>query len=254
LNKTTGCEFYNFGKCASGNTYIANIISQVDQHYNFNSDDLVIVCWTSITREDRWITDRWECHGNIYSPNTIYDKVVVEKIADIFHFLMRDLSNIKLVDSLLKDKTQYHFLSIKNLLNDKLHTNKNYYKLKKNYKNIIDKIYPSYSEVLWKNDIRIKTYNDKNIFHKNYVEGHPSPLEHFKYLCNIFDYNFSDDTKDVVEKINDEYRNLIIDLYSDQDKECHPADLPEEKLNEYHLRCRNFLIYNSKKLSDLIIV
>ena len=39
-----GCEFYNFGRSGAGNAYIANVISQVDQVYKFNSNDLVIVC------------------------------------------------------------------------------------------------------------------------------------------------------------------------------------------------------------------
>jgi len=255
LNKTVGCEFYNFGKCASGNAYISNIISQADQYYNFNFDDLVIVCWTSITREDRWITNKWDCPGNIYSPNTTYDKIIVKKIADNIHFLMRDLSNIKLVDSLLKHKTQYHFLSIKNLCDSKLHVDVNSFnKLKKNYQSIIDKIYPSYYEVLWENDLRIKNINDKQIIHKNYKEGHPLPLEHLYYLHNIFDYNFSNDTKLIVKKINNEYKNLILDLYSNQHEECHPADLPKEKQKKFYIECEKFFIYKSKTLSDLIIV
>lgn len=255
LNKTIGTEFYNFGKSGAGNTYIANVISQADQYYKFDSNDLVIVCWTSFCREDRWINDKWECHGNIYSPHSIYDKHIVNKIADNFYFLMRDLAHIKLVHSLLNNKTQYHFITIKDIISENLiHNKQNYYKLKKNYNDIINKIHSSYYKVLWKNDVKVKYQQDQKLLHKHYKEGHPLPIEHFLYLTKIFDYKFSEDTKSIVKKVTNDYKNLIADLYSDIIKDCHPAEFSKDKRDKFYAHCENLLIYKSKELSNLIII
>lgn len=256
LNLKYDCEFYNFGRGGSGNTYISNLISQVDQYYNFNSDDLVIVCWTSITREDRWKYDRWHCDGNIYSEHTeLFNDEVTNLLADNSHFLMRDLANIKFVESLLQNKTQYHFLSMKKVDDIKLFSFRNpyYKKLTKNYKNILEKIYPSYYEILWNNDPSQKYKRDSKLLHKHYTDGHPSPIEHFYYLTKIFDHNFSNETKFIIRRTQDRFKNLILELYSDIEEDTHPISLPQNKKNIFYSECKNLYIQNPIKNHSIII-
>ena len=58
---------YNYGKPGAGNQYIFNTIMQADTIYNFNKDDLIMVCWSSISREDRYKDGNWMVAGNIYT-------------------------------------------------------------------------------------------------------------------------------------------------------------------------------------------
>ena len=53
LGKDLGIPLYNFGKSGGGNQYIANTFAQANAVYNFNEDDLIIVSWTNVCREDR---------------------------------------------------------------------------------------------------------------------------------------------------------------------------------------------------------
>lgn len=244
LNKKYNTKFYNFGRGGAGNSYISNLISQVDQCYKFNNEDLVIVCWTSITREDRWKHDRWHCDGNIYSEYTeLFDDKVTDLLADNTHFLMRDLANIKFVDSLLQNKTQYHFLSMKRIDDGGLFDTY-YERLIKNYSSILQKIYPSYYKILWNNDSSQKYKINSKLLHKHYTDGHPSPIEHFYYLTKIFDYKFSDDTKSIVRETQDRFKKLILEVYSDIKEDTHPSSLPKIKYNRFYSECENLHIQN----------
>lgn len=209
------CEFYNFGRSGSGNFYISQAISQVDSIYNFSKDDLVIVCWTNISREDRWTTNQgWLTPGNIYSQD-MYDKKFMKRWSNEIHFALRDFSYIKLIDEFLKHRTQYHFLSmcdIKTMVNQWSNVKNNdvcFEKLVFLYKKNLDKILPSYYNVLWNNDINYKIKLDKKIIHENFVDGHPTIIEHFNYLQKIFDYDFNKTTVNIVEQSHNDCIDYI---------------------------------------------
>jgi|DEB0MinimDraft_10_1074344.scaffolds.fasta_scaffold05348_4 hypothetical protein len=216
------CEYYNFGQAGSGNVYISNMVCQADQHFNFNEEDLVIVCWSGIQREDRYKADRWFNAGNIYyNDNKLWSVRFAKVIADDCHFLMRDLATIKLIHNLLKDKTQFHFLAMDTIKKSKgLKMNRtSFHKLFKLYNNIFDYIEPSFEEVLWGGS----SWNRISV-HKHYTDNHPTPGEHFEYLTKVFDYKFSDETKSKIVKLNTMYLNLIGNVYSKIKFDVHPAD------------------------------
>lgn len=249
-------QFYNFGKGGAGNTYISNLISQTDQYYNFNENDLVIVCWTSIIREDRWKYDKWHCDGNIYLADKIFDVKTRKSLIDHTHFLMRDLANIKLVDNLLQSKTRYHFLSTEELYDDTLFSpqDDHYKKLIKNYKNVLEKISSGYMEVLWNNDLSKKMSFDSKSLHKYYADYHPSPIEHFYYLLKTFEYEFSSETKSIVKKTYDAYKNLILEVYDDIKQPTHPLGLPEINKIKYYSGCEKLLICDPEEIDSTIFV
>lgn len=223
-----GCDYYNFGKSGSGNVYISNMVCQADQHFNFDEEDLVIICWSGVQREDRYKKGRWNNAGNIYyNDNTVWSQTIARLIADDCHFLMRDLATIKLVHRLLEDKTQFHFLAMDTISHSKglRITKKNYLTLTKLYKNIIDYIEPSFEEVLWGG----YSMNRKRV-HKYYSDNHPTPMEHFSYLEKIFDYDFSDDVRVKIQRLDKMYINLIRNVYSRINYHVHPRDeeMPED--------------------------
>ena len=207
--------FYNFGKPGAGNYYIANQISQADAKFNFTKDDLVIVCWTSVSREDRYKDNTWQTPGNIYTQDT-YNKQFVKDWADETHFAMRDFSMIKLVDDLLTYKTQHHHLQMLDLTNNLEHFTDKVFSdireiryLKDTFSSVLDKLQPSFYDVLWNGDVQNKLNKDHEIIHKNFHDGHPSVTEHFEYLEKTFDYAFSDNTRLKVEQTNKDCINYL---------------------------------------------
>ena len=137
--------YWNYGKSGAGNQYIANTLAQADTIHNFNQDDLIMISWTNVCREDRWINGDWITPGNIFSQNE-YDEKFIKKYVDPLGYLLRDLSTIALVSGFLKSKLcQYHFFSMCNIIEqvDQGEThrvnklNQQYQNIIENYKNLI---------------------------------------------------------------------------------------------------------------------
>jgi hypothetical protein len=79
-------SFENWGQAGGGNHYIFNSVMEADQRHHFGAGDTVIVCWTSFTRDDRYVNGRWHTLGNMFACpiyNTEYLKTHVGKGASI---------------------------------------------------------------------------------------------------------------------------------------------------------------------------
>jgi hypothetical protein len=221
---------YNYGRTGAGNQFIANTICQANAKYKFNSNDLVMVCWTNVCREDRWANGGWILPGNIFTQNE-YDSKWVEKFIDPLGLLMRDLASINLINNLLKTTNcQYHFLSMMNIVNggnqwnskkskfnsfEKLNpeTGKNIDvldELLEYYKNDIDQIQKSFYEVLWDDDIEKKLDIEWRRFNGNFHDGHPWPTESLEYLKSVFvNHKFKQSTVDKVFDVENKIINEI---------------------------------------------
>ena len=102
--------YYNYGQAGAGNQYIFNKLMQADSYYQFDKNDLVIVCWTNVAREDRYAHGHWETPGNIYTQSS-YDEKFVRQWADPVGYAVRDFATIKAVAGFLSGRqTQHHFL------------------------------------------------------------------------------------------------------------------------------------------------
>jgi hypothetical protein len=193
-----GIPLYNYGKIGAGNHYIFNTLNQADAVHHFNSDDLVIVSWSTITREDRFIKNKWVTPGNIYTQD-FYNSEFLVKYSDPNGFLIRDLAFFKSASDLLKlRKCQFHFLKLMdfNCLNQWNPAVKEDFdkKILKPYQAYLDKIYPSFVEVLWQNNLGLKFQLDKDKFYDKFEDGHPTVLEHFEFLQKTFDHIFTEKT------------------------------------------------------------
>lgn len=209
--------FYNFGKSGAGNYFMANQVAQVDARFNFTEDDLVIVCWTNISREDRWHNKKgWMTPGNIYTQND-YDSRFVKNWANHTHFALRDFSMIKLVDELLSRKTQYHHLQMLDLANkinqwennEVSKDSREIQYLKETFSSVLNKLQPSFYDVLWDGDVQNKWEKDWKTVHKNFSDGHPTIVEHLEYLEKTFDHKFSDNTRLAVNRAFEDFVKFI---------------------------------------------
>ena len=181
--------YYNYGLCGCGNQYMACMLMQADIFYKFNSDDLVIVQWTNVCREDRYVWGEWLTPGNIFTQN-VYDDRYVKKWADPEGYLLRDLTSIQFVDTFLASKEcQYHFLSMVNIAStpDQYSDDtKIFNNITGIFSNTLAKIHKSFYEVLWNNTISIKKLRDSQLIDNKFFDGHPHPAETLEYLQKTF--------------------------------------------------------------------
>lgn len=243
IAKDLDVPLYNYGKSGAGNQYIANMVSQADQFYKFNENDLVIISWTNVSREDRWVNGQWITPGNIFTQGE-YDEKFVKKWADPLGYLFRDLATIKYVDSLLKTTgCQYHFISMCDIA---AHINQNelldtydskfinqYNQLCELYKPYLEKIEKSFFTGLWKNNMyQYKLLPDKEVFGPYFSDGHPTPSEHFEYLKLTFDHVFKQETVEAVNVSNENLVNFIKDISDQKKKQFSLWHLPWEELHK----------------------
>ena len=151
--------FENWGQSGAGNEFIFNSIMEADQRQMFGPNDTVIVCWTTATREDRYVQGRWHTLGNMFTC-PIYNKEYLATHVDEHGLLIKTLAYIKAVKTLLENrKTHWRFLSMDTV--DSLNI----------YQDVVDSILPSYKSVLFSNG-----------WPNRDGDPHPSPKEHLAYL------------------------------------------------------------------------
>lgn len=98
----TNAKFYNYAQPGSGNTLIAYKLAEANQRFKFNTNDLVIVMWTTFFREDRFVNGKWQCFGNVYS-NNYYDDAFIRKYADPNGYMIQSCAAITLGNSFVKN-------------------------------------------------------------------------------------------------------------------------------------------------------
>jgi hypothetical protein len=193
---------YNYGRSGAGNHYIFNSLIQADNFFNFTNDDLIMICWSNISREDRYKNEDWITPGNIYTQN-VYDKSFIEKYADSNFFALRDFALIKASFNFLKNIGCDYFM-FKMAEFDVLDTFSNikipikYKQILHTYKPWLDKVAPSFFKILWNNDINNKFQQEKVDIGNNMKDGHPYLTEHLEYLKSVLNFKFSEKTNSIV--------------------------------------------------------
>lgn len=212
-------QYFNLGKSGGGNEFIFNRVMQVDEMYDINENDLVMICWTNVTREDRYLKNEWVTPGNVYTQNVYDDSFVKKFYADPENLVLHDFAFIHAVRRLLESKKcTWHFLQmlpIFSIFNQwKTFAPKNY-KFNQLIASEAQHLNPSFNEVLWQNDINIK----RKAHCIKYVHDdlHPSPLEHFKYLDTIFQHEWQEDTRNRIQTLEAQYDSVFNRIKSEED-------------------------------------
>lgn len=181
-------EYYNYGKPGCGNGYIYSSIIEANIRHSFTEDDLIIVMWSSVDREDRYIEGSWKMIGSItHSIDNFYDDKYLKKYFDLRGFLIRDLSYITGAATILKN-LDFHFLSMMPFNTPMEYVNRTTDEdLRLFYKSTLDLIKPSVFEVVydfnWENQ---KTVKIKTGLFTHHTDLHPTPKLHYMYLKKIF--------------------------------------------------------------------
>lgn len=102
----------NWGQAGAGNSFIFSSLMECNKRNRISPNDVVMIMWSSIGREDRYVNGEWLTPGSIYN-QTDYDAAFVEKFADPTGYLLRDAAHLAGAKALLDAiGCQYYFFSI----------------------------------------------------------------------------------------------------------------------------------------------
>ena len=187
-------NYQNYGLCATGNEFAFQRLAEVHARYNINQDDLVIICWTNFAREDRYLKGAWKTAGNIFTQQ-VYSEKWVREWFDLRGALLKTSGVIAGATHLL-DSTgcEYHFTSMIPMKQinqyDIIFADSEYQDIFDVYKKYYDKIKISMVEQLYgslpvcKNP-RPATIKYKEEHKEFYLDHHPTPVQHLKYVQDI---------------------------------------------------------------------
>ena len=203
-------ETINYGKAGAGNLYISNQLVEANLRHNFNKDDLVIIMWSSVTREDRYRHNHWITSGNITTQNNISAKFVYDWF-DYRFYLMRDLGLIELTRQYMKsghaDFQMWNMASfeiddmISNNLSDEM-KDTNYDDIKQLYAPTLAAIKPDILSTVFDGvwpQTPIRGHNSTG----QTADYHPTPAHHLEYISKCLpNHNITEKMKRFVAHTN----------------------------------------------------
>lgn len=243
LAHSLDCELYNFATPLNSNNLIFNTVMQADSYFNFNSTDLVMICWSGILRDAKFVDGSWRRTSGAHNFHTFGD-YFFKNMVDPLGYLIETLAFIKgsteLVD---RRKSQFHQFSMSGILIDEFNpkleflTVEHLTKLKKLYQPYMDRLYPSMCQVL-NGDQSDKPKIEKMqkfLGNKHYMDGHPTPDDHLMYLEKMFDIQIQPNTKKLVYGYLPGMYDVIkrIDFSEPNIWDRYPSKMVEYKNNNY---------------------
>lgn len=105
-------HYQNWGQPGAGNSFIFYSLMECHKRNTITADDTVMIMWSSIGREDRYVNKEWLTPGSIYN-QTDYDENFVKKFTDPTGYLLRDAAHLAGAKAVLDAiGCQYYFFSI----------------------------------------------------------------------------------------------------------------------------------------------
>jgi hypothetical protein len=105
-------HYENWGQPGAGNSFIFYSLMECHKRNKITPDDVVMIMWSSIGREDRYVNGEWLTPGSIYN-QTDYDETFVKKFTDPTGYLLRDTAHLAAAKAVLDSiGCKYHFFSI----------------------------------------------------------------------------------------------------------------------------------------------
>jgi hypothetical protein len=190
---------YNFGKAGAGNYYIFNKIVETSLQYNFTKDDLILIEWSGVLREDRFKDGEWYCKGNITN-NPQYSKAVIRDwFLDIEGMIKRDYSYIHAIQKMLKaGNIDYEMFSMNGVsrydpanMDVKNRESEAINSLIELYKDTLDELHPSMFKIIFGDETVWP--EERLILGLRYRDVHPSPIEYLSYLEKVLNFKSSDE-------------------------------------------------------------
>jgi hypothetical protein len=197
-------EFYNYGNPGAGNQYIYTQVVNANKKHIFNEDDLVLIMWSTYTREDRYkYTSHdmpgWVLRGNMFNSGLeIFSTKFMRNYISYRGLVIRDLTVMTLLDSVLTNSKCDYKMMLSTPVDFFTEGEEDYIDIEplepvtNLYSNVLSKMAPialieSMPNKQWGKGVTC-TVNGR-IFE----DSHPDPVQYLKYLEQI-GYTFSEST------------------------------------------------------------
>lgn len=194
-------EYQNWGLTGAGNFYMFASLMECHQKHKLTANDTVIVCWTNVTRDDRYVHG-WRALGNVFTQTLIDQKWVRENITER-GCMIRDLACIAGTTHFLRSiGADWKYISMVPLLQTDQYDPNQLPEFKVQdvvncYRDVIDLIRPSYQETL---------PNRKMLS----FDLHPSPQDHLDYVDRVLpEYTVSPKTRLQIAEEERKVRSMI---------------------------------------------
>jgi hypothetical protein len=109
LHHTNDIPVMNWALPGIGNQGIVNLMLECDLKHKFTDEDLILVMWTSWTREDRFLNNRWKNVGSVFGGH-FYDKKFINQYWDWDNDVIRNAGSIILANRSFKISDQYSIM------------------------------------------------------------------------------------------------------------------------------------------------
>lgn len=200
----------NWGRGGAGNHYIFNSIVECHKSHRggISEHDTVVVMWSNVHREDRYINRKWYPMGNVFTQvGTVYSEKFLKEITDIRGFYIRDLAMMYATKVLLESiGCKWYFTSMVSIENSDQYTYQDATSEIKDlllyYKDVISCFRPSVHEVIFNFDWRSRPlYNNKELkrLRENYAECAGPDWPNFE---NFLKKDFTGVPEAIVAEIN----------------------------------------------------
>lgn len=193
------CPTQNWGVSGMGNEGIFCRMLECDLINKFTERDLILVLWSSWTREDRFIDDRWQSYGDVHVHNhSFFDEKFIKKYWSMSNDIIKNSTYILSANRMYDIKFQGH-------------TSPFYYKnmdLDPTEKRIIN----LYDQHLPQENIFGPEYKNDPDFSLIMEDPHPSIMSHLSYVKNVVYKNLGLSLKSSTEFVVDKIQKEIIQL------------------------------------------
>jgi hypothetical protein len=185
----------NWGVAGMGNEGIFCRMLECDLRNKFTERDLILVLWSSWTREDRFIDRCWKSYGDVYNYG-FFDKNFIKKYWSMSNDIIKNSTYILSANKMYDIKFQGHIspLSYKNMDLDPI---------EKTMINLYDQHLPQENIFEYKNDPDFLLIIE---------DPHPSIMSHLLYVKNVVYKNLGLTLKPTTEFIVDKIQKEIIQL------------------------------------------
>lgn len=161
-------SYENWGIAGLGNVGIFHRMVECDLKNNFKSDDLIIPVWSTWTREDRYLKNTWETHGNVFN-NSFYDRKFLSKYWSLENDIIKNSTAIISANKIFNLRVQGHIQTPA-----KFESNEKLFSVQET------RLFDFYKQ----------HFSNDNIFNTNSVsvydyligDGHPDMLQHLNYV------------------------------------------------------------------------
>lgn len=166
----------NWGMGGLGNVGIASRMIESDINNQFNDDDLIIILWSTWTREDRYYSDErgysWNAKGDV---TFTFDKHFLETYWSISNDLIKNSNAIISSNKIFGERIKFNGHLFSPLI-DQAETSK------LEFTDLDKRIAKFYQPHI----INDGEFADERVGYDNYpVDGHPSVLAHLHYVQNV---------------------------------------------------------------------